>query len=99
VPFAIGGSVFLLMSTWHRGTELFRGFLARSAVPMDRFIGTVERTKPPRVRGTAVFLTPDVDGAPLVLQRHLEYNKALHEEVIRHLPQPGPPHGAPGDHL
>ena len=49
---------------------------------MDRFIDEVERTKPPRVHGTAIFLTPDVDGAPLVLQRHLRFNKALHEEVI-----------------
>jgi KUP system potassium uptake protein len=82
VPLAIGGGVFLLMSTWNRGTELFRRFLSHAAVPMDRFLDEVERTKPPRVRGTAVFLTHDVDGAPLVLQRHLMYNKALHEEII-----------------
>jgi len=82
VPLAIGGGVFLLMSTWNRGTELFRGFLSQAAVPMDRFLEEVERAKPPRVRGTAVFLTPNVDGAPLVLQRHLKYNKALHEEII-----------------
>ena len=82
VPLAIGGGVFLLMSTWNRGTELFRGYLSQAAVPMDRFLEEVERAKPPRVRGTAVFLTPNVDGAPLVLQRHLRYNKALHEEII-----------------
>jgi KUP system potassium uptake protein len=82
VPLAIGGGGFLLMNSWHRGTELFRGFLAQAAVPMDRFIDEVERAKPPRVHGTAIFLTPDVDGAPLVLQRHLRYTKALHEEVI-----------------
>src|SRR5439155_18769964 len=40
------------------------------------------RAKLPRVHGTAIFLTPGVDGAPLVLQRHVSYNKALHEEVI-----------------
>jgi len=82
VPLAIGGGAFLLMNSWHRGTELLRGFLAQAAVPMDRFLEEVERAKPPRVPGTAIFLTPDVDGAPLVLQRHLGYNKALHEEVI-----------------
>src|SRR5439155_11456809 len=71
-----------LMSTWSRGTDLLRRFLAQVAVPMDRFLDEVERTKPPRVRGTAVFLTHDVDGAPLVLQRHLLYNKALHEKII-----------------
>ena len=32
--------------------------------------------------GTAVFLTPNVDGAPLILQHHLRYNKALHQEVV-----------------
>src|SRR2546425_6916240 len=82
VPLAIGGGVFLLMSTWNRGTDLLRRFLAQVAVPMERFLDEVERTKPPRVPGTAVFLTHDVEGAPLVLQRHLRYNKALHEEII-----------------
>jgi KUP system potassium uptake protein len=82
VSLAIGGGIFLLMGTWNRGTELLRGFLAQAAVPMDHFLDEVQRTKPPRVRGTAVFLTHDVDGAPLVLQRHLKYNKALHEQII-----------------
>src|SRR5437660_540680 len=82
VSLAIGGGVFLGLSTWNRGTELLRGILARAAVPMDHFLAEVERTKPPRVLGTAVFLTHDVAGAPLVLQRHLMYNKALHEEII-----------------
>ena len=82
VSLAIGGGVFLLMGTWSRGTDLLRGFLAQAAVPMDHFLDEVERTKPPRVRGAAVFLSHDVDGAPLVLQRHLRYNKALHEQII-----------------
>ena len=82
VPLAIAGGMFVLMSTWHRGTELFRGVLSEAAVPMDRFLDEVARQKPPRVRGTAVFLTPDVGGAPLALQRHLKYNQVLHEEII-----------------
>jgi KUP system potassium uptake protein len=82
VPLAIGGGLFVLMSTWHRGTELFRGLLSEAAVPMARFLDDVERNTPPRVRGTAVFLTPDIAGAPLVLQRHLKYNQVLHEEII-----------------
>src|SRR5207247_2244156 len=82
VSLAIGGGVFLLMGTWSRGTDLLRGFLAQAAVPMDHFLDEVERTKPPRVRGAAVFLSHDVDAAPLVLQRHLRYNKGLHEQII-----------------
>jgi KUP system potassium uptake protein len=82
VPLAIAAGVFLLMTTWHRGSGLFHGLLSHAAVPMDLFVEEVQQAKPPRVRGTAVFLTHDVDGAPLVLQRHLRYNKALHEEII-----------------
>ncbi|HEU4524958.1 MAG TPA: KUP/HAK/KT family potassium transporter, partial [Gemmatimonadales bacterium] len=32
--------------------------------------------------GTAVFLTPDIGGAPPVLLHHLKHNKVLHEKVI-----------------
>ena len=39
-------------------------------------------TRPPRVPGTAVFLTAHPEGTPLVLLHHLKHNKALHEEVI-----------------
>src|SRR2546430_6565599 len=58
VPLAIGGRVFLLLSTWNRGTELFRGFLSQAAVPMDRFLEEAGRGKPPRLRGTAGVSSP-----------------------------------------
>ncbi len=35
-----------------------------------------------RVRGTAVFMTSDTQGAPVVLLHHLKHNKVLHEQVI-----------------
>jgi KUP system potassium uptake protein len=49
---------------------------------MDLFLEDVRRRKPPRVPGTAVFLTSDVSGAPVVLLHHLKHNKVLHEQVI-----------------
>jgi KUP system potassium uptake protein len=82
VPLAIAAAVYLGMSTWNRGTALLTGILSRNAVPLDRFLEDLERTKPPRVPGTAVFLTPNIEGAPPVLVYHLNHNKALHEDVI-----------------
>jgi KUP system potassium uptake protein len=35
-----------------------------------------------RVAGTAVFMTSDPEGAPLVLLHHLKHNKVLHEQVV-----------------
>ncbi len=82
VPLVIAAGLFLLMTTWNRGTELLSRWLSEATVPFERFLEEVEQLKPPRVPGTAVFLTTHVEGAPLVLQLHLRHNKALHEEVI-----------------
>jgi KUP system potassium uptake protein len=82
VPLAIAAGVFLLMSTWHRGTELLNRSLLELGLPLDQFLEEVERIKPPRVAGTGVFLTAHIERVPLVLQRHLTYNKVLQREVI-----------------
>jgi KUP system potassium uptake protein len=82
VPLVIAGGVFLVMTTWNRGARIVSGILSGVAMPLDRFLAEVERTRPPRVPGTAVFLTPGLEGAPLVLIRHLRLNKALHEEIV-----------------
>jgi len=49
---------------------------------MDLFLADVEKRKPYRAPGTAVFLTSTPEGAPLVLLHHLKHNKVLHENVI-----------------
>jgi KUP system potassium uptake protein len=35
-----------------------------------------------RVQGTAVFMTPTAEGAPIVLLHHLKHNKVIHEQVV-----------------
>jgi KUP system potassium uptake protein len=82
VPLAIAAGVFLLMTTWHRGTELLNRSLLELGVPLEQFFAKVERIKPPRVAGTGVFLTAHTERVPLVLQRHLTYNKVLQREVV-----------------
>jgi KUP system potassium uptake protein len=82
VPLVIAAGLFLLMTTWNRGTELLGRWLTAAMVPLEVFMAEVTRLKPPRVPGTAVFLTTHIEGAPLVLQHHLRHNKALQEEVV-----------------
>ena len=82
VPLALAGAVFFLMTTWHRGTALIRQRLAELSVPLPRFLDHVEQTRPPRVPGTAVFLTPNVEGTPASLVLHYRHNHVLHEEII-----------------
>ncbi len=80
IVLAVGGVI--LMTTWRRGTSLLRHAMSRASVPFDRFFAEMRRLDPPRVPGTAVFLTAHVEGTPEVLLHHLRHNKALHEEVI-----------------
>jgi len=82
VPIAIGIGVFTLMSTWKKGRNLLNQALHAGALPLDLFLGDVERRKPLRVPGTAVFMTSSNDGVPVVLLHHLKHNKVLHEQVI-----------------
>jgi KUP system potassium uptake protein len=82
VPIVIAIGVFTLMSTWKKGRNLLNHALHAGALPLDLFLGDVERRKPPRVPGTAVFMTSSNDGVPVVLLHHLKHNKVLHEQVI-----------------
>jgi KUP system potassium uptake protein len=82
VPIAIALTVFTLMSTWKKGRGLLNQALHAGALPLDLFLNDVARRKPPRVPGTAVFMTSSNDGVPVVLLHHLKHNKVLHEQVI-----------------
>ncbi|HEX5581544.1 MAG TPA: potassium transporter Kup, partial [Gemmatimonadaceae bacterium] len=82
VPLTIAGAIFVLMSTWREGRQIVSGLLRRGSLPMDLFLEDVERRKPVRVPGTAVFMTSLPEGAPVVLLHHLKHNKVLHEKVL-----------------
>ncbi len=82
VPVAIAAAVFIVMSTWKTGRLMLNAVLHEGALPLDLFLGDVARRKPPRVSGTAVFMSSSAEGVPVVLLHHLKHNKVLHEQVI-----------------
>jgi KUP system potassium uptake protein len=82
VPIVIAIVVYTLMSTWKKGRHLLNQALHAGALPLDLFLADVARSKPTRVRGTAVFMTSSNNGVPVVLLHHLKHNKVLHEQVI-----------------
>lgn len=74
--------LFVIMTTWKTGRTMLNQILQAGSLPMDLFLGDVARRKPPRVPGTAVFMTSSADGVPVVLLHHLKHNKVLHEQVV-----------------
>jgi KUP system potassium uptake protein len=82
VPLAIAIVVFTLMTTWSAGRRIVQALLARGSLPIDLFLADVAKRKPFRAPGTAVFMTSNPEGAPLVLLHHLRHNKTLLQNVI-----------------
>jgi KUP system potassium uptake protein len=82
VPILMAIGVYVLMSTWKRGRMQLGAIQDAGALPLDLFLGGIERNPPVRVKGTAVFMTSSKEGVPVVLLHHLKHNKVLHETVV-----------------
>jgi KUP system potassium uptake protein len=81
-PLLIGGAVFTLLTTWKRGRALLMTRLAEDSMPLGVFIDSIGASPPPRVPGTAVFLTSSRDRVPHALLHNLKHNKVLHDRVV-----------------
>ncbi len=81
-PIVVGLGLYTLMTTWHRGRALLRQLLLERSIPVEELLRSIEGSRIPRVPGTAVFMTSEAEGVPVVLLHHLKHNKVLHERVI-----------------
>jgi KUP system potassium uptake protein len=82
VPLVLAISVYTLMSTWKRGRMQLNEIQEKNSLPLDVFLTSLSRNPPVRVKGTAVFMTSTMEGAPVVLLHHLKHNKVLHETIV-----------------
>ena len=97
-PLAMALLIFTIMTTWKAGRRELGNYLAENTLPLDLFMDDVRRRKPVRVKGTAVFMTSNPEGAPAVLLHHFKHNKVLHEQVVLlSISTEHQPEVAPGD--
>jgi KUP system potassium uptake protein len=82
LPLLIGSALFLVMSTWVRGSNILSEKTRRDSVPLADLIEVLRARAPHRVPGTAVFLTSDPEMAPVALMHNLKHNKVLHEKNV-----------------
>jgi KUP system potassium uptake protein len=81
MPLALGLFLFLLLSTWKRGSTLVAGQRRKFDIPMAPFISGTQPDVP-RVAGTAVYLTADPSMVPSALFHNLKHFKVLHEQTL-----------------
>ncbi|MDP1595258.1 MAG: potassium transporter Kup [Methylotenera sp.] len=82
VPLAIGALIFTLMITWKTGRSMLYLHLKNEAMALDPFIEAIGSHPPTRVPGTALFMTPNLEGVPHAMLHNLKHNKVLHERVV-----------------
>jgi KUP system potassium uptake protein len=81
-PLVVAIAVYTLLSTWKRGRELLSERLRDEAIALESLLFGFSDHPPPRVPGTAVFLTSSREGVPHALLHNLAHNKVLHERVV-----------------
>jgi KUP system potassium uptake protein len=81
-PVLIGVALSAVMLTWTRGAQLLTDKTRRDSVPLKDLADILKNRAPHRVAGTAVFLTSDLDVAPVALMHNLKHNKVLHEKNV-----------------
>jgi KUP system potassium uptake protein len=81
-PLLVGLLIFGTMTTWQHGREVIRTFMRRGETVTVDFVASLTDHPQPRVRGTAVYMFPDVDRVPPALLTNLRANHSLHETVV-----------------
>jgi KUP system potassium uptake protein len=82
LPLTMAGAIVVAMWTWVRGTRIVSEKSRRESVPLASVVRMLERSKPFRPPGTAVFLTSDPDTAPAALMHNLKHNTVLHARNV-----------------
>jgi KUP system potassium uptake protein len=82
IPITFGLLLVAMMWTWTTGTRLIADRYRRDAVSISDLMRMLDKSKPHRVDGTAVYLTGDPDMAPSALLHNLKHNRVLHKQNI-----------------
>jgi KUP system potassium uptake protein len=81
-PLAMGGLLFVAMSTWQRGRALALEAIRSDGVAMQSFIDQLDPTSVARAVRVAVYAVADPSTVPQALLHNLKHNQVLHEHNI-----------------
>ncbi|OJT40677.1 potassium transporter Kup [Serratia plymuthica] len=82
VPLLLASLVYGVMLIWHRGVLAASRTLGEKSLPLEDFLAQIEAQAIPRVPGTAIFLTRNLNGTPPVMKWHVKRNGSLHADVL-----------------
>ena len=100
LPIGAAIIVYVLMSTWQEGRRALNWQIAKEQMPVREFLELIEKDRPARVEGAAVYLASEAGGVPRALLNNLRFNRVLHERnVMLTFVRPEVPHCTPEDRV
>lgn len=81
VTILIAAFAAFVMLTWRAGRAELGRVLQDAALPTKHFLASLLEEKPPRVHGTAVFMTSN-PGVPPSLTHYFKHAKTLHAQIV-----------------
>jgi KUP system potassium uptake protein len=82
LPLAIGGLLFLFMTTWIQGRSHLNNALDEKKILFEELEEKIKTNELVTVKGTAIYLAKTLHGIPQVLLHNLEHNKVIHEKLV-----------------
>lgn len=82
VPLAVGLLIFIIMTTWKRGRRLLEIRNSEKIISLDRFLEILEKEKPHRNAGTAIYMSSSLVNTPYALINTYEHFKTVHEHLL-----------------
>ena len=82
-PLTVAVVALVLMLCWRKGRAVALARHSEHAVPLNEFIAGLERPDAPvRMRGTAVYLTREIERVPSALSLNVKHNGVVHDHVV-----------------
>ncbi len=81
-PLVAGGLVYLLMSTWIKGTETVASQINDYIQPLKSFVDNLDLRTVKKVPGTAIYMTQSPLSTPPAFIHNIRHNKIIHRRII-----------------
>ena len=82
-PLLVGVVSLTLMLTWRRGRDVAFARRSEDAVPLHKFIASLDQPGAPvRRPGTAIYLAKQTDTVPAALALNVKHNDVVHNRVV-----------------
>ena len=82
VPLAVGLFIFVMMTTWKKGRKLLGQRIRDEVIPLSLFLDKIDREKPYRNPGIAIYMASGLKDTPYALIQSYEHYKSIHNRLI-----------------